>query len=154
MLPISFVVLGEPKSQPRPKAMRRGSFVHIYTPATAKAWKGLVASAAKPFLSAAPIEGPLSLSLSFRFARPKSHFTSKGALTKSARETHTTKPDADNLAKAVMDALTDVGLWRDDTQITQLSVEKDYCLPGESEGLTLTLSRRLGRWPARLAEAA
>jgi Holliday junction resolvase RusA-like endonuclease len=137
MSPISFVVLGEPKSQPRPKAMRRGNFVHIYTPATAKAWKGAVASAAAPFLSPVPIEGPLSLSLDFRFARPKSHYTSKGALTKGARLQHTTKPDADNLAKAVMDALTDAGLWKDDTQIVQLSVTKSYA---DDQGVTVRLA--------------
>lgn len=137
MLPITFAVSGEPKSQPRPKAMRRGSFVHIYTPATAKVWKGLVASAAKPFLSPVPIEGPLSLSLDFRFVRPKSHFTSKGALSKSARLAHTTKPDADNLAKAVMDALTDAGLWKDDTQVVQLNVTKSYA---DTDGVTVRLA--------------
>ncbi len=138
MLDITFDVLGEPKSQPRPKAMRRGSFVHIYTPATAKAWKGLVASAAKPFLSPVPLEGPLTLSLDFRFIRPKSHFTTTGALTKSARRAHTTKPDADNLAKAVMDALTDAGLWKDDDQIVSLSVTKTYA---ETQGVTVRLAQ-------------
>lgn len=137
MPPLTFVVSGEPKSQPRPKASRRGSFIHIYTPATAKAWKGSVAKAAGPFLSAGPLTGPLSLSLDFRFARPKSHFTSKGALSKSARLAHTTKPDADNLAKAVMDALTDAGLWRDDTQIVQLNVTKTY---DANEGVTVRLA--------------
>lgn len=145
MLPISFDVLGEPKSQPRPKAARRGSFVHIYTPATAKAWKGSVASAAGPFLSPSPIEGPLSLTLDFRFARPKSHLTSKGALTKSAPRAHTSKPDADNLAKAVMDALTDAGLWKDDTQIVDLHVRKSYVESGlsKAEGATVTLQQFL-----------
>jgi Holliday junction resolvase RusA-like endonuclease len=138
MLDITFDVLGEPKSQPRPKAMRRGNFIHVYTPATAKAWKGLVASAAKPFLSPVPIEGPLSLSLDFRFVRPKSHFTSKGALTKGARIAHTTKPDADNLAKAVMDALTDAGLWKDDTQIVRLFVTKTYA---ETEGVSVRIAQ-------------
>jgi Holliday junction resolvase RusA-like endonuclease len=130
---IAFEVLGEPKSQPRPKAARRGRFIHVYTPATAKKWKGLVASAAKPFL-ASKLTGPLSLELDFTFLRPKSHYTSKGLFTKRAPKDHTKKPDVDNLAKAVMDALTDAGLWEDDDQIVSLRVTKKYAL---SEGVSV-----------------
>jgi crossover junction endodeoxyribonuclease RusA len=36
------------------------------------------------------------------------------------------KPDPDNLAKAVMDALTDCGMWRDDAQIVVLEVTKRF----------------------------
>jgi Holliday junction resolvase RusA-like endonuclease len=39
---------------------------------------------------------------------------------------HTAKPDADNLAKAVLDVCTDLGIWRDDSQITLLRVGKLY----------------------------
>ncbi|NCA12937.1 MAG: RusA family crossover junction endodeoxyribonuclease, partial [Proteobacteria bacterium] len=39
----------------------------------------------------------------------------------------TAKPDADNCAKAVMDALTQLGaFWRDDAQVVELRVWKDY----------------------------
>jgi Holliday junction resolvase RusA-like endonuclease len=30
---------------------------------------------------------------------------------------HTQKPDKDNLEKAVMDALTSIGIWKDDCQV-------------------------------------
>jgi Holliday junction resolvase RusA-like endonuclease len=36
------------------------------------------------------------------------------------------KPDADNYAKLVLDALNGV-LWRDDSQVVRLFVEKAYC---------------------------
>jgi Holliday junction resolvase RusA-like endonuclease len=135
---ITFEVLGEPKSQPRPKAMKRGSFIHIYTPATAKVWKGLVASAAKPFIASGPLLGALRLSLAFRFARPKTHLKPDGTLRKGARHHHTTKPDADNLAKAVMDALTDAGLWNDDTQVVELNVTKTYAA---TEGVSVSVEQ-------------
>ena len=135
--PVSFTVLGEPKSQPRVKACRRGSFVHIYTPATAKEWKESVGNAAKAAVES-PLTGALFLSLIFSFARPKSHLTTTGALRKGVNVQHIIKPDVDNLAKAVMDALTDAGIWKDDTQIVSLEVSKRYSQP-ETEGVIVTI---------------
>lgn len=41
------------------------------------------------------------------------------------------KPDADNYAKAVMDALTILRFWEDDCQVCDLSVRKQFArLPG------------------------
>lgn len=139
---IQFFVPGEPKSQPRPKAARIGGFIRIYTPSTAKAWKGAVAKAAAPFLRS-KLSGPLALELCFRFARPKSHLKKDGSLTSSAPLYHTKKPDADNLAKAVMDALTDAGLWEDDDQVIRLLVEKHYTSDEHpKEGCVVTLHPR------------
>ncbi|SLM18277.1 hypothetical protein SPIRO4BDMA_40849 [uncultured spirochete] len=36
----------------------------------------------------------------------------------------TTKPDADNLVKGIMDVLTQIRAWRDDAQIAKLEIEK------------------------------
>lgn len=63
--------------------------------------------------------------LVFTFARPKSHCTSKGALRKSAPAQHVYKPDTDNLAKFVMDALNGT-YYRDDSQVVALHVAKRY----------------------------
>ena len=38
----------------------------------------------------------------------------------------TSKPDADNYAKLILDALNGV-LWRDDAQVVRLFAEKVYC---------------------------
>lgn len=77
-----------------------------------------------------PIDQPIGLFLSFRFSRPKSHFTVKGILKESASKMHTSRPDADNLEKFVMDALNEV-FWRDDALICRLWAEKVYSeVPG------------------------
>jgi len=68
---------------------------------------------------------PVSCALQFTFARPKSHRTSKGALRKGIPERHIYKPDADNLAKFVMDALNGT-YYHDDSQVYSLSVLKQY----------------------------
>jgi len=43
-----------------------------------------------------------------------------------APERHTSKPDADNLAKAVMDVLTRLGAWTDDALVWDLSVKRRW----------------------------
>lgn len=39
---------------------------------------------------------------------------------------YTGKPDADNVAKLVMDAMTKAGVWRDDTRVSDLVVRRRY----------------------------
>jgi Holliday junction resolvase RusA-like endonuclease len=131
---IRFFVRGEPKGQPRPRAfsMRVADRMQtrVYDPKTADGWKLAVVDAAKLFLPATPFVGPVQAQLIFMFPRPKSHFGSgKNATTlkPNAPKWHAAKPDADNLAKAVMDALTSMGgLWEDDDQVANLEVLKFY----------------------------
>ena len=63
-----------------------------------------------------PFQGPLEVSLYFGFPNIQAD---KGKVMPM-----TTKPDADNLAKAVLDALTDLGFWGDDSQIVVLHISK------------------------------
>jgi Holliday junction resolvase RusA-like endonuclease len=74
---------------------------------------------------AQPLGCPLAVRLDFYFPRPKKHFK-KAALRDNAPLWYVAKPDADNLAKAVLDALTAVGFWHDDNQVAKLSVRKLY----------------------------
>ena len=62
-----------------------------------------------------PLDGPLIVSIYAWFKKPKS---SKLAYP-------TVKPDADNIAKAVLDSLNGI-LWHDDKQVCQLAVHKVY----------------------------
>jgi Holliday junction resolvase RusA-like endonuclease len=43
-----------------------------------------------------------------------------------AGQYHAQKPDADNVGKAVLDALTDCGAWVDDSQVASLPVIKRW----------------------------
>ena len=125
MKTISFIVFGDPKGQPRPRAFSRGGMTRMYDPGTAEGWKGLIAAAAQPHKPDAQIEGPIHVSLLFRFNRPKSHSGTKG-IKPTAPEYHTGKPDADNLAKAVLDCITQLGFWKDDAQVSALDIRKKY----------------------------
>lgn len=123
---ISFFAPGIPKGQPRPKAFSRGGFASVYDPGTAENWKSCIAMAIKSQLPTTPYDAPCSVSIQFRMPRPKGHFKASGELRGSAPALFLGKPDCDNLAKAVLDALTNIGLWRDDSLVWNLLVTKKY----------------------------
>jgi Holliday junction resolvase RusA-like endonuclease len=115
---LEFWVAGVPKAQPRVKAFARGRHAGVYTPDTADAWKAEVRRAALAKCAPPePLRGPLSVSLVFVMPRPKS---------RKVGYWHTSRPDADNLAKAVLDALGDAVIWCDDSQVAWLVVKKLY----------------------------
>jgi Holliday junction resolvase RusA-like endonuclease len=45
------------------------------------------------------------------------------------------RPDSDKLLRAVLDGLTEAGVWRDDGQVVQGTFIKRYCLDGEPPGI-------------------
>ena len=58
-------------------------------------------------------------------------------------EADTYKPDVDNVAKLVMDALTMAGAWADDSQVTFLCVEKHDRERDAAERTVVTISYEL-----------
>jgi len=108
----SFFVEGLPKAQPRPRFARG----HAYNPDTADDWKAAVEVAAREHLKGRkPIKGPVCVHIMAMFPGLK-----KGG------EWHVKKPDVDNVAKAILDALTTAGAWKDDAQVADLHVSKGY----------------------------
>ena len=85
---------------------------------------------------------PISLTATFRFARPQSHFgtgKNRGCLKPSAPAWHTVKPDGDKLLRALCDGIEQSGLARGDQQICQINAEKRWCVGDETPGVLLTL---------------
>jgi len=139
MSTLAFTVTGEPKGQPRPRAFaRKMGAIHVarfYDSDAADEWKRAVQIVV---LDASIVHkwpltlGPVAISMCFSLPRPKSHFGAKG-LKASAPVHHSGKPDADNLAKLVMDQITKSGkVWRDDSQVVSLRVEKLWASGNES----------------------
>ena len=130
MEPITFVVLGEPKGQPRPKAFSFKGHARVFDPGTAEGWKSQIAEAVRAAGALGlMIKVPLSVSIHCHFKRPKSHYrTGKnaGLLRADAGTWHTSKPDFDNVAKAACDAITHLGVWHDDAQVVKATVTKRY----------------------------
>lgn len=123
---LKFQVSGIPKAQPRVKAFRRGNHAGVYDPGTADGWKLLVREEARKAWDGKQFMGPVKVEIEFLMPRPKAH-CNKNGLKIGAPLYHTSKPDLDNLLKAVFDALTNLGVWQDDSQIATVLAEKYYC---------------------------
>lgn len=139
MKTFSFRVIGNPIAQPRQRIRvvktRAGRvFAQNYTPTKSPAneWKRMVSIEA---LNAAlqrrhefkrPISGPLAVSMGFYFERPRHHIGADGKPRKSSPQNHTQKPDLDNLAKAVLDALVSASIIADDAHVVWLEVSKQW----------------------------
>ncbi len=142
---VTFFAAGDPKGQPRPRAfaMKLGNgkySARVFDSGTAEGWKSQVALAARAAMPPVHFYGPVRVQLSFMFRRPKSHYRRNGLLMPNAPICHTSKPDADNLAKAVLDCLTQLGrFWHDDSQVSELIVLKFY---GETPGVHAVIMAR------------
>ena len=87
-------------------------------------------------------EGPVKVDVVFYLPRPKGHYgTGRNAmvLKPSAPHVPTTKPDGDKLLRSTLDALTSAGVYRDDSQVTDLHARKRYA-DGRLPGATISVS--------------
>lgn len=124
--PIRFTVPGAAVGKGRPKFARRGKFVTTYTPEKTVSFENLVklyanqAMAGKHLIEqAVTVQIELWVSVPASWSKKKQH----QALTGEIRPM--TKPDADNVAKAICDAMNEI-VYTDDKQIVDLRVRKFY----------------------------
>ena len=135
MTTTTFFVPGRPRPQPRPRFIHG----HAYTPDTAKDWKAAVVAAyVKAAGAKEPTTLPVALRLEFYFQLPKSKL--KDYLAGKMSEYHAQRPDMENLEKAVMDALTDAGAWKDDCQVASKKSVKFWAEPNTEEGCNITIT--------------
>ena len=144
---LRFWIKGDPKGQPRPRAFARrmgARFVaRMYDSDAADAWKATVDAELVEIArthSLQPFPGPCSVVLQFYFQRPKSHLRTNGMIKEHAPGRHTNKPDADNLAKLVLDRITRNGrFWGDDAQVDMLAIGKEWAKASEGGGVLVTI---------------
>ena len=122
--PVRVVVWGTPIPQGSMKAfMPRGGRFPVVTADNKKTkpWRQAIIDAclASDFAMA---EGPVRLEVAFYLPRPKS-------APKSVQQP-AKKPDLDKLVRAVCDALTAAGVWRDDSQVVRLTATKTFAGEG------------------------
>lgn len=76
-----------------------------------------------------PYDGPVEVQISFRMPRPRYHYgTGRNShqLKPSAPTFVDKKPDIDKLTRSTLDALTEAGVWRDDSQVASMVLHKEY----------------------------
>jgi len=117
---IEILIPGEPVAQGRPRFARRGRSVVAFDPAKSRTWKASAQAHMVMAFPGPPMRGPLSVEVAATFACPKSQWRKREP---QAARWHEKRPDAENVAKAVLDAATGV-LWFDDAQVSRLLVLK------------------------------
>jgi Holliday junction resolvase RusA-like endonuclease len=127
----TFTVDGVPVGKGRPKFARRGNFVSAYTPKKTVDYESTVKAAGQAAMgSQEPLETPVSLYLYVRVPIPASYSKKLTTACLDGLEKPTKKPDADNVLKAISDALNGV-CYKDDSQIVNIHLTKVYAtVPG------------------------
>lgn len=120
-----FSIPGEPKGKARPKV---NTLTHrAYTPEGTRQYEQTVRLS---YLSAYPAcgrfhSGPCSVKICAYHSVPPSWSRRKKEKALSGELQPEKKPDCDNIAKAVLDALNGLA-YRDDSQVTALEITKRY----------------------------
>lgn len=123
MASLSFSAALKPVGKARPRFDSRHGVT--YTPTATRNYEGQLALMARKALGKRPkLKGELTVTMGFNYAAPKSwtkkqmaELAAAGALPK------TTKPDVDNLVKAVLDALNGV-VYEDDAAVVRVYATK------------------------------
>lgn len=140
----------DPKGLARHRARVAGSgekaFVQTYDPQENKDWRAYIAGHVRRQILETEVDGMgddqftipfkarrVIMNLRFNFHKPVSY---------PARVTqHTKKPDIDNLAKAVLDALVnEAKVLGDDNMITDLNCQKRYAVLGHPQGIEIEMT--------------
>lgn len=127
MMTIRFDVLGEPTGKGRPKVVRRGNLPYpvAITPDKTRAAEQSLLAQALAHKPAEPLCGPLTMRIDAICGIPPSWPKRRRTEALTGLKRPTGKPDIDNLAKLVLDALNGV-FYLDDKQVVTLQVTKTY----------------------------
>lgn len=116
----------EPIGKARPRVTARGPFAHAYTPKKTKDYEHTIKNEyLKKYGYNNILQGPIEAETKAYFSIPKSSSKKEKKDMLKNKIKHTHKPDCDNFAKAVLDALNGVA-FNDDSQIIRLKAEKFY----------------------------
>ena len=115
----------EPRPKERPRATVVGGHARIYTPKATEDYEKKIREAWKKANGFDQLTGPVVVRIHLGMPIPKS--TTKAAKVKmlEKKQVPVTKPDIDNLAKSILDAINGIA-YKDDNQIVTLLVRKFY----------------------------
>ena len=122
---LDFFVEGTPVPQGSKNAYVRGArAVLVDANRRLKPWRAAVRAAAEESIAEdgwETLDEPCRVRLTFVMPRPKRPRWGLPAV----------KPDIDKLTRAIFDALTDAGVWRDDSRVVHLVTTKIYARGAE-----------------------
>lgn len=123
---IIFTVPGTPAGKGRPRFARRGAYVSTYTDSKTASYENLVKlKAEEAMVGRDLIGGAVSVTI-LLFITPPASWSNKKMLQALNHEIlPTTKPDIDNVTKAIFDAMNEI-VWNDDKQVVDFTLRKRY----------------------------
>lgn len=137
MRTVTFTIPGQPQAKGRARIVKIAGFARMATPAKTLAYEGLIATLAQQAMiaagSAEPLLGPCCIEIDAAYTAPASWSKKRTERVLSGLERPTTKPDADNVLKAVCDGINGI-VWRDDVQAVDCRITKRY---GTTPGVTV-----------------
>lgn len=134
----SFFVPGKPQGKERPRVTRYGT----YTPKKTKEYEELVRAcfmqkykAIKPVIEKLPVAAFIVA----YYKIPKSITKAEKSLILEGNVFPVVKPDADNIAKAILDSLNGLA-FNDDNQVVKLQVDKRYAVTDDEMGVKVFIT--------------
>ena len=148
---VRLVVRGLPIATPRPRAAAFGGHARVYGAGKAHpvhTWRERIVAAVEAQYAGPPLDGALALDLEIHLGRPKRLCRKKDS---PGPLPCTSKPDLDNLLKAVKDALSG-RVYGDDCQVVEARARKRYHAKGDGPHAVVEVWRyedgAAGRRPA------
>lgn len=144
---IRITVLGNPAPQGSKKFVgttKAGRGILVESSKKVRPWRQDVKAAAEIAMAGAqPLDGPLVCVMTFTLPKPAS-------APKTRRTWPIRYPDASKLARSTEDALTDAGVWADDSRAVTVVAHKRY--PGEGANALHAPGVLIEIWPAHEVE--
>jgi Holliday junction resolvase RusA-like endonuclease len=121
---LAFEVPGPPVAKGRARSVIRNGRIGHYTPEKTERYENLVCMAAKLAMQGrSPVTNAVTLRVDAYMPIPASWSKKKRDRARSIE--HITRPDLDNIIKAIKDGCNQV-VWRDDSQVTAIEARKFY----------------------------
>lgn len=124
---VKFTIPGIPIPKARPRVVRG----HAFTPKKTKDYEALVKDVYRLTVGEYLGDSAIVAAIDLYFPIPESYSKSKKRRIAEGEIKHTKRPDVDNCAKAILDALNEVA-YRDDSQIVESRITKHYAIDGET----------------------
>lgn len=129
MIPLPFKVIripGTPVAKARPRVTKAGK---AYTPKKTRDWEKMAAQAiALTWGATPPVDRPVNVTLTAVYPRPKRRPPNVDPETwkSGGRVWRPSRPDLDNIIKAVLDAAQLAGVIKDDSLVVEIAARKVY----------------------------
>jgi len=123
---IRFVVPGQPQGKGRPRVGNIGGHARMFTPAKTVAYEGVIGLHAQIAMANRDLlDEPVLVRMFVACQVPASWSQRKQRDALEGRLFPSSKPDVDNVVKAVFDGINGV-VWRDDVLVVDLELKKRY----------------------------